>query len=611
MEQESADLPGPVPRELRFPLSAELILRKRHALKKQLLEQTNLLPVRIAILGGSSTQEIKSILELFLLAHGIQPVLYESEYDRYYEEVVFHDSELFEFKPDIVFVHITWHNVLQFPEILDDKARVDALAQHQLQRFVGFWETIHRDLKAVIIQNNFDFPRVRMLGNLEFSHVYGRMNYLHRLNAEFAAYAETHLYLIINDILYLSARVGLDQWFDHNYWYSYRMALSPAATVQIAQNVANITNAIYGKTKKCLVLDLDNTLWGGVIGEDGLRNLKLGQGDPLGEAYSNFQRYLKDLQKRGVLLAACSKNNPETAKQGFLHPDSILKLDDFSVFKANWNPKPMNIRAIASELNLGVESLVFVDDDPVERASVATQVPGVAVPNVGSDVCFFPEILEREGFFEPVRITADDRQRHQWYVLNAQRSGFESDFKTHEEFLASLQMTAEIGPFTPLYQERITQLINKTNQFNLTTRRYTSREVEEITGHPDFISFYGRLSDKFGDNGLVSVIIGRIRKDVLEVDTWLMSCRVIKRGMEYAMWDALVEACVERGIRTIIGVYIPTTKNNMVVDFYPELGFDRISPVGAEQILWQYKIPGSFVPTSRTIRRTMVRVRSA
>jgi len=473
----------------------------------------------------------------------------------------------------------------------------------EMARFESLWQKIHTGLGAVIIQNNFDLPRLRPLGNLEASESFGRVNFLLRLNAEFAKYARNHSRFLINDIFYLSAQVGLSTWFGHNYWYSFHMALSPAATVALSRNVASIIKSIYGKSKKCLILDLDNTLWGGVIGDDGLQNLVLGRDHPVGEAFLDFQRYVKNLQRRGIILAVCSKNDAENAKEGFSHPDSVLKLEDFSAFKANWNPKPENIREIAAELNIGLDSMVYVDDNPAERALVAGELPEVAVPDVGSDVSSFAEILEHEGYFEVHKVVQDDLSRSAYYKSKAQREASQSSFRDYGDFLTSLEMAAEIGPFLPVYLERITQLINKTNQFNLTTRRYTSAEVETIAQDPTFITLYGRLADKFGDNGLVSVLIGQVSGDTVQVDLWLMSCRVLKREMELAMFDALIEQCQARGIRKIVGVYIPSKKNGMVAGHYASLGFTSVNASCESRGLWQYEVPSTYAVKTRYIRR--------
>jgi FkbH-like protein len=592
------------PKELRHPIDVVTVLRKRHSLKRELLGQPNLVPTRIAILGGSTTAEVKSMLELFLLAQGIQPTFYESEYNRYSEDVLFENPELWNFKPEIVYLHTTWHNVSQFPEMLEGEQEVEQRVRQELDRFQAIWEKIQSKLNALVIQNNFDLPPLRPLGNLEASAVYGRVNFLMRLNTEFARFARTHSRFLIHDIQYLSAQVGLNAWFDPTYWYSFHTALSPTATVELARSLAAMIKSVYGKTKKCLVLDLDNTLWGGVIGDDGVQGLLLGRDNPVGEAFQNFQRYVKELQRRGVLLAVCSKNEPEIAPQGFSHPDSILKLEDFSAFKANWNPKPDNIREIAFELNLGLDSFVFVDDNPAERALVAAQLPDVAVPEVGSDVSRFANVLEQERYFEVNKIVKEDLSRGSYYSANVQRNVSQGKFQDYGEFLNSLEMTAEIAPFAPVYLERITQLINKTNQFNLTTRRYTAAEVEAMAKDRQCLTLYGRLNDKFGDNGLVSVLGGRVAGETVEIDVWLMSCRVLKREMELAMFDALVEQCQARGVRWIIGVYIPTKKNGMVSGLYGELGFTTVGISEEGKQVWQYEVPRDYEVKSSHIHKT-------
>jgi FkbH-like protein len=597
------------PTELRYPLSVADILRKRQAIKNELVKRPSLMATRIAILGGSTTAEVRNMLELFLLAQGIAPTFYESGYNRYFEDVQFKNPTLSEFKPNIVFVHTTWQNISEFPELFEPEAEVERRVRREMARFESLWETIHSDLGSLIIQNNFDLPRLRPLGNLEVSQSFGRVNFVQRLNAEFANYARSHSRFLINDILFLSAQIGLSEWFSNSYWYSFHMALSPKATVALARNVAAIVKAAYGKTKKCLVLDLDNTLWGGLVGDDGVQNLILGKDHPVGEAFLDFQRYVKELQRRGVILAVCSKNDPENAKEGLSHPDSVLKLDDFAAFKTNWNAKPDNIRQIAAELNIGLDSIVFVDDSPAERAFVAQQLPDVAVPDVGSDVSCFAEILEHEGYFEVDNLVQDDLNRSAYYTSNAQRSASEATFSNYGEFLASLEMTAETGPFIPVYLERLTQLINKTNQFNLTTRRYTSAEVEAIADDANYLTLYGRLADKFGDNGLVSVIIGHLVDSTLEVDLWLMSCRVLNREMELAMFDALIEECQSRGIRRIVGLYVPSKKNGMVAEHYGKLGFTRSDKNVEGRQSWFYEAFADYSLRTRYIRR--VRAHSA
>ncbi len=593
-----------IPSSVTFPVAAADLLRRRRALKKELSERPNLTPVRIAILGGSTTTEVRSTLEVFLLAEGVAPTFYESGYDRYCEDVLFQNPELWEFKPDIVFIHTTWSNVSRFPELLADDLEVEQQIQSEMGRFESVWGKIHAELGALIIQNNFDLPPIRPLGNLEASQSFARVNFLLRLNAAFAEYARSHSRFLVNDILYLSAQVGLSHWYSETYWYRFHMAVSPIATVALAQNVAAIIKASYGKSKKCLVLDLDNTLWGGVIGDDGVQNIVLGRDHPVGEAYLDFQRYVKDLKARGVILAVCSKNDPDNAIQGFSHPDSILKVEDFSAFKANWNPKPENVQEIAAELNIGLDSLVFVDDNPVERELVARELPEVAVPDIGSDVSGFAKVIDQARFFETDKIVQDDLSRSGYYRANVQRNILEAKHGDYSDFLDSLTMSAEIGRFVPIYLERITQLINKTNQFNLTTRRYTIAEIEKISRDPDYMALYGRLADRFGDNGLVSVVIGRLAGVALEIDLWVMSCRVFKREMELAMFDALVEECQARGIQRITGVYIPSKKNGLVSGHYASLGFHHVSGNHGERESWSFEVSEGYSNKACHIDRT-------
>jgi FkbH-like protein len=358
---------------------------------------------------------------------------------------------------------------------------------------------------------------------------------------------------------------------------------------------------MYGRSKKVLVLDLDNTCWGGVIGDDGPDNIQIGRETPVAEAYTAFQEYCLGLRERGVLLAVCSKNNEDVARQGFEHPDSVLKLEHFSCFKANWEPKHENILAIARELNLGVDSFVFADDNPAERAIVEGQIPGIAVPNIGSDVAHYPKILDAGRYFEPVALSAEDLERAALYARNSQRAASEAKYANYGEYLDSLEMEAEIAEFRPVYLERITQLTNKTNQFNLTTRRYTQAEMEEAAADPKSIGLYGRLVDRFGDNGLVSIVLGRQENDELVMDLWLMSCRVLKRDMEHAMLDEVVSRARDRGIKRIRGIYLPTKKNGMVADLYEKLGFTQVASDDTGATTWSLDVDG-YSPQNQHIK---------
>ncbi|MBL8954123.1 MAG: HAD-IIIC family phosphatase, partial [Myxococcaceae bacterium] len=330
---------------------------------------------------------------------------------------------------------------------------------------------------------------------------------------------------------------------------------------------------------------------------DGVAGLTLGHDTAEGEAFIAFQRYCLELKRRGVLLAVASKNDPDTAKLGFTHPDSVLKPDDFAAFRANWEPKTENLAAIARELNLGLDSLVFVDDNPFERELVARTLPDVCVAKV-SDVTHFAEVLDREGYFEPFSLTADDGARGEQYVADRARAQAQSEFMSYAQYLEWLEMKAVIAPFEPAYLERIAQLVNKTNQFNLTASRHTLAEVTAMASSPDHVTLYGRLADRFGDNGLVSVVMGRADGEALHIDTWLMSCRVLKRDFEHAMFAALCEQAAARGFKRLVGRYVPTAKNAMVASHYAGLGFTQ-APDGT----WAYELGQSPAPSPTFIER--------
>ncbi len=556
---------------LEHPLDVKQILRKKKSLKKELLNNKNLINKKIAILGGSSTSEIRNILELFLLENGIEPSFYESEYNKFYEDALF-GEELSNFNPDIIYIHTTNVNIINYPKLEDAKDKVDELLKSELEKFKSIWGALSK-YDCAIIQNNFDLPLYRSLGNLDGYDIHGKTNFINKLNLEFVKQAEDISNLYINDINYLSSYIGLQKWLDLSLWYRAKYAVSMSAIPELAFNISKIINSITGGTKKCLVLDLDNTCWGGVIGDDGLNGINIGTETAISEAYYSFQQYIKELKDRGVALAVCSKNDFENAKEGFDHPDSVLKFDDFTSFKANWTDKSQNILDIAKEINIDLSSLVFIDDNPAERDIVSSQTPSVSVPNIGSDIADFIKYIDRNGYFEPITLSDDDINRSKYYKENKRRLTEQVTFKSYHDFLISLNMTAEIKNFSSIYLDRIAQLTNKTNQFNLTTQRYTVGEIEKISSSDEYVKIYGKLEDKHGDNGLIAITIGRLDGNYCHVDLWLMSCRVLKRDIEFAMLDELVRKCLKFNVAEIIGYYYKSPKNNMVSDLYERFGF--------------------------------------
>ena len=585
-------------KELEYPFDAEGILKKKKAIKKQLLasNETSYIEKRIAILGGETTQNIKLVLELFLLNYGIKPIFYESEYNQYYEDGMFPNPVLEDFSPDLIYVCTCIRNIIEFPAVSDSKERVDSKRQNIIDKFYGLWETLTSRYHCPIIQNNFEYPFFRLMGNKDASDYHGRVNFVTMLNCAFYDYAQNHDNFYICDVNYISASYGLDKWSEPYYWHMYKYAVAVPAIPYLSFNVANIIKSIYGKNKKAFNLDLDNTLWGGIVGDDGADNIEIWQETSLAQTYSEFQEYIKLHKQIGVLLTVNSKNDESNAISGFERPDSVLKKDDFVSFKANWNPKSMNLAETATEMSLLPESFVFVDDNPAERAIIEREIQGAAIPEIDG-VEHYIQIIDKAGFFEVTNFSVDDMKRNDMYLENAKRQQLQSSFTNYEDYLKSLEMKGEIQSFIPMYMSRIAQLTNKSNQFNLTTKRYSQSDIEEVAKDPKHITLYGKLCDKFGDNGVVSIVIGRIdenKKNELHMELWLMSCRVLKRDMEFAMMDELVNKARGAGIKKIIGYYYPTAKNAMVKDFYGMQGFTKVSEDSEGNTVWEFEITDSY-----------------
>ncbi len=592
-------------RELEYPFNSEYILKKRRAIKKELLakDMKGSICKKIAILGGSTTHDVKDMLELFLLNVGIVPSFYESEYNQFWQDVMFDNPELVEFEPDIIFIHTSTRNIKNFPQMQDDEAAVLELLDTEYSYYEKMWQKIDEVYHCPVIQNNFEQPFYRLMGNKDFSDIHGRVNYVNRLNERFAKFARENAFFFINDINYMASCYGLQKWADPFYWHMYKYACAVPAIPELSYNIANIIKSIYGKNKKAFVLDLDNTLWGGVVGDDGPDNIEIGQETPMGQLYSEFQEYVKAHKDLGVLLTVNSKNDEANALAGLSRPDSTLKPEDFLVIKANWQTKDLNISEIANELNIGRDSLVFVDDNPAERFMVESQLPEVAVPDVGEPTDYIRR-LDRAGYFEVTSFSKDDLKRNEMYKANVERQRQEASFANYEDYLLSLDMKAEIAAFNPLYMSRIAQLTNKSNQFNLTTKRCSQSDIEEIAQNPDYITLYGKLEDKFGDNGVVSVVFGHKDendKTVFHIDLWLMSCRVLKRDMEKAMLDRLVLKCSGEGVKCLKGYYYPTAKNAMVKEFYAGQGFDKISEDENGNTVWELNITENYECKNKVI----------
>ena len=540
---------------------------------------------KLAILGSSTTTQLVPMLKLAAMREGIALDVHEAPYGQYRQEILDPGSGLWRFSPDFIMLAVH-EGELALPQISGSAAED---IERELSRWTSLWQTIASRSKARVMQHNFAIPLAQPMGHLGARLATSRYAMAHALNARLGEAAAGAVSIV--DCERLASTIGKARWFDDKYWFMSKQAVSLGALPMLARHCIAVFAADLGLSRKCLVIDLDNTLWGGVIGEDGLGGIRLGQGSPEGEACLALQEYILALKAKGVILAVCSKNNDADAREPFLkHPDMRLRLEDIAAFVANWETKPENLRRIAKLLNIGLDSLVFLDDNPVEREIVRQMLPEVDVIALPADASGYRSALASYPMFETSSFTAEDAQRTQQYRARAQVAELEAGATSIEEFYRSLQMQAEIAPFSELNLQRIVQLIGKTNQFNLTTRRHGMAQVRAFIDDPNCVHFSLKLRDRFADHGLVALMIAHKRGATLDIDTWLMSCRVIGRTVEAEMLSQLCAAADRLGCSQVQGTYIPTAKNAMVKDVFAQFAFQRADsqPDGAST--WTYDI---------------------
>lgn len=547
--------------------------------------------VKIAVLGSYSIQHFAGVLAVFLQAEGIDADIYEGEYDGINMDVLDENSGLYRFAPAIVILMTHAFDIRSFPALLASEEEIQEALCRQMAYYRNLWDCIGRISGCQIMQTNFVVPVHRALGNMEAGYSFSQSNYVRLLNLELAK--ERPKYVTIVDMDYLASAVGKRKWFDYSSYFLTKAGFHVDFLGEAASLFTREILALRGKTRKCLVLDLDNTLWGGVVGDDGYDRIQVDPHNAVGESYRYFQQYVKNLRDRGVILAVCSKNDEEVAKQPFeKNPDMILKLSDFACFMANWSDKAGNLRAIAKELNIGTDSLVFVDDNPAERDIVRRYVPEALVIDLPEDPADYANALEEASPFEWMELTKEDLARADSYSADRERAKLSESFVNYEEYLQSLQMEGTAGMVGDAQAERFVQLINKSNQFNLRTRRYTDAQMKELRNDNNVSLIYVDLKDRFTGYGLIScIILKKVGEDCF-IDTWLMSCRVLKRGVEGFAFRKVIEEARKTGCKRIIGEYIPSKKNGMVKDFYVGLGFlpleDERFRTTAESTLFVY-----------------------
>ncbi len=532
-------------------------------------------PVRLALLGSSTTGHLAAALRVAGLRANLWLDVYEGGYGQMLQEFDDPRSGLHLFRPDVVVFAHDSERLAAGVSASDSRADVDDTLARLKDELLGLWRKARTAGISVLQQTALPAPPA-LLGNNEHRLPGSRAAYLARVNVSLREWADTEgVDLVALDAA--AARDGLAAWRDPALWARAKQEVRPAAAPMYGELVVRLLAARLGRSRKCLVLDLDNTLWGGVIGDDGLNGVVLGQGSALGEGFLAVQAYAKDLSRRGIILAVCSKNDEANGWEPFdKHPEMILSRVDIACFVANWDDKAANVQLIAQRLNIGLDSLVFLDDNPFERTRVREALPMVGVPEVPDDPALVPDVLALAGYFEAVALTAEDRLRTEQYRGNAKRQSERETFGDLAAYLASLQMRLIWGRFDDAHRQRIVQLVNKTNQFNLTTRRYSEAEYDAFLRDAQVIGLHLRLRDRFGDNGLIAVVIARAQGDALAIDSWLMSCRVLGREVERATLLLLVEQARARGLARLIGQYIPTSKNGMVRDLYERLGFQKI-----------------------------------
>lgn len=554
----------------------------------------------LAVLGSGTLEHLLPAIRVAGLRRGLRVRCWQAPYGQWRQQILDPAADLHRLRPDVILLAVDPAELLPDLPLSVPAEEADAALAARAEEMVGLWRTARERTGAVILHQLMPLAEPPAFGHFERLVPAAPGALAARLDEALVRAAARDRVLLL-DLGRSLAEIGRRHVGDARLWHHAKQAISPAAAPWYGEQVGRVLASLRGLSRKVLVLDLDNTLWGGVIGDDGLGGIVLGQGSAAGEAFAAFQRHVRQLSRRGVILAVSSKNSPEVAEAVFReHPDMVLTRSDIAAFEANWEDKPAALRRIARDLELGIDSLVFFDDNPVERDLMRRSLPAVAVPEVPDAPELYVQTLADAGYFEPVAFTADDAGRTRQYQANAERRQGQATATDMDSFLSDLDMVLEVEPVTPVNLTRVTQLINKTNQFNLTTRRYTEPEVRDLRDSPDVLTFAARLKDRFGDNGIIAIVIGRLVEHgrTLDLDSWLMSCRVLGRGVEQALLSVVAAAAARRGVTRLVGRYRPTARNGMVRDFYPGLGFTAL-PASAEDQCWSLDLGTAVLPQPR------------
>lgn len=530
---------------------------------------------KLAVIGNCATQHIATAIKGEAFLRGLSIDVFDADYDQIDAQTMDSGSELYSFAPNAVLLVMCTEKLYEgFCSTPVEKR--PSFADDTIARIRMYWTLISEKLQTSILQFSFAYLNDGSMGNYALREPCSFSYQLSRLNFLLGQSAAEHKGVYLVDINAIQSRLGTSHFKDDKLYYVAKMPFSLEALPHLAEQTVNMITALRGSIKKCVIVDLDNTLWGGVIGDDGLDGIEIGELGT-GHAFSEFQLYLKELKKRGIILAVCSKNNEDTAKLPFeKHPEMVLRLDDFALFVANWQDKASNIRFIQQTLNIGMDSIVFLDDNPFERGVVRSLIPDITVPELPDDPALYLSYIRSLDLFETASFSSADADRTEQYRQEADRSALVAKFTSYDEYLRALEMSAQAAPFDKFHYPRIAQLTQRSNQFNLRTVRYTESEIESVANDDNHITRYYCLHDKYGDYGLISVVIMDKREDSsLFISEWLMSCRVLKRGMEEFIVNDIIRTASQCGCTKVIGEYIPSPKNAMVADLYERMGFEK------------------------------------
>lgn len=530
---------------------------------------------KVALLGDCATQHLCIAIRGICVEKKMNVEIWEADYNQIFAQIFDDQSDLYSYNPSVVILYISSEKLLEKYQKLENTEKYE-FASRTMDNILSYWDKLVKLQNVKIIQLQFVDLDDKVYGNYASKQENSFIYNIRKLQCMLMENACKYHDVYIMDLNSIQSILGRNILFDEKLYYLAKMPISIEALPIVAERIVDILEALQGKIKKCVICDLDNTLWGGIIAEDGVRGIQIGELGT-GRAFTDLQRWLKALKERGILLAVCSKNDEVIARKAFKeNPYMVLRIDDFAVFVANWEDKASNIKNIQSILNIGFDSMVFLDDSSFERNLIRTLIPEVAVPDLPEDPALYLKYLRELNLFETVSVSGEDAKRTKQYQEEAQRRKIQKTFLSYQDYLENLEMLATVREFDELHAPRIAQLTQRSNQFNLRTTRYTEAEIIDLIYDDDFITRYYELEDRFGEHGLIGIAILEKRDvDTLFIETFLMSCRVLKRGMEEFIINNIIHLAKGNGFRRIYGEYIPTKKNGMVKELFANMGFEQ------------------------------------